>query len=396
MKKAILCLLLAILSAIIYPGAFAQQNQSTQKPNPEIDALKNRISALESKLQTVENIEKVELEAKLADASAKLADAQTKLLNAEIDKYTGKLKDTNNEWLRTRSLWFIGIISFFVVILLGVSGVFWFWLRTRADQLIADEVEKSLNGFKKTVNQLDKINNQLKVLQKEHAVSVLGHFRYHHPDHEPDYREQTALLPEGAILQVLSDKTRDLQLRHKAAEVLADRKSARLVSPVLELLNSLIDDLDVPFGMEDWVRDFVNFVGQMSTEEAYQGLKKFFNRLLNDDTGFKSMLLTQTAVSLARAGVELNKRDSLSILRKAIPDLDTFSHKGSTLKNFVEYFITFNESEGIKDILTNGLTDGMPDVEIRCLELLQNHAPEFVEKWKAQKEAANTQNEESS
>ena len=116
---------------------------------------------------------------------------------------------------------------------------------------------------------------------------ALGHFRYYHPDHEPDYREQTALLPTEAILQVLSDKTRDLQLRHEAAKVLVDRKSSGLVSPVLELLNSFIDDSDIPYGMEGWVRDFVNFVGQMHTEEAYQGLKKFLNRLLNDDTGFK-------------------------------------------------------------------------------------------------------------
>ena len=388
MKKFIAYLPLTALFVIGITLSFAQQNQITQKSNSEIETLKKRISELESKLQTVENIEKMELAAKLADAQAKLA-------NTEFSKFKNELRESNNEWLRAWSGWFLTAIGIFVAILIGISYVFWFWLRTRTDQLITDEVEKSLNGFKKTVTQLDKINNQLKVLQKEHVVSVLGHFRYHHPDHEPDYREQTALLPEGAILQVLSDKTRDLQLRHKAAEVLADRKSTRLVSPVLELLNSLIDDLDVPFGMEDWVRDFVNFVGQMSTEEAYQGLKKFFNRLLNDDTGFKSMLLTQTAVSLARAGVELNKRDSLSILRKAIPDLDTFSHKGSTLKNFVEYFITFNESEGIKDILTNGLTDRIPEVETRCLELLEKHDPDFVEKWKAQKETANTQNEES-
>ena len=388
MKAFIAFLLLVASFGIIFPLSFAQQNQSTQKPNPEIDALKSRISVLENKLQTVENVEKIELMAKLAEANAKLA-------NAEIDKYKRELRDANDKWLKSWSTWFLTIIGIFIAILIGVSAVFWFWLRSRADQLISDEVEKSLSDFKKAVAQLEKINNQLKVLQKEHAVSVLGHFRYYHPDHEPDYREQTALLPEEAILQVLSDKTRDLQLRHKAAEVLADRKSTRLVSPVLELLNSLIDDLDVPFGMEDWVRDFVNFVGQMSTEEAYQGLKKFFNRLLNDDTGFKSMLLTQTAVSLAQAGVELNKRDSLSILRKTIPDLDTFSHKEPPLKNFVEYFIAFNESEGIKDILTNGLTDRMPEVETRCLELLEEHDPDFVREWQAQRETTNTENEES-
>ena len=377
MKRIIAYLPLIALFIIGITLSFAQQNQSAQKPNSEIEVLKRRISELESKLQIVENVEKMEL-------AAKLAESEARLINTEFGKLKLELKESNQQWLWN---W-----TAFLGVMFAVFGlVLWFFVKS----VIKDRVEKSLNEFKEAVGNLNKIKNQLKVLEKEHAVSVLGHFRYYHPDHEPDYREQTALLPEGAILQVLSDKTRDLQLRHKAAEILADRKSARLVSPVLELLNSLIDDLDVPFGMEDWVRDFVNFVGQMSTEEAYQGLKKFFNRLLNDDTGFKSMLLTQTAVSLARAGVELNKRDSLSILRKAIPDLDTFSHKGSTLKNFVEYFITFNESEGIKDILTNGLTDGMPEVETKCLALLQKHDPEFVENWKAQKETANTQTEES-
>ena len=233
------------------------------------------------------------------------------------------------------------------------------------------------------------------MLQKEHAVSVLDHFRYYHPDEESYYREQTASLPEEALLQVLSDKTRDLQLRHKAAEILADRKSSRLVSPVLELLNSFIDDSDIPYGMEDWAHDFVNFVGQRHTEEAYQGLKKFLNRLLNDDTGLKAMLLIQTAVSLARVGGELNKRDSISIIRKAIPDLEVFSQDEQRLKDLVACFDTFNEPEGIKDILTNGLTDRMPEVETRCLELLQKHDPDFVKNGEHKKENANTQNEES-
>ena len=54
MKKVTFCLLLAILLAMICFGSFAQQNQNTQKPNPEIETLEKRISELESKLQTVE------------------------------------------------------------------------------------------------------------------------------------------------------------------------------------------------------------------------------------------------------------------------------------------------------------------------------------------------------
>ena len=71
MKRNIACLLLAALSIIILPLLFAQQDQNSQEPDPEIAALKKRISELESKLQIVENIEKMELAAKLADANAK-------------------------------------------------------------------------------------------------------------------------------------------------------------------------------------------------------------------------------------------------------------------------------------------------------------------------------------
>ena len=378
MKKFITYLSLTILFIIGITFSFAQQNQNTQKPNPEIEALKERISELESKLQTIENVEKMELAAKLADANAKL-------VNAEFSKFERELRDANDKWLRDWGVFFLAILAV-------VGLAFWYVLKS----LIANSIEKRLDGFKKAVEQLNVIKNQLRVLQKEHAVSVLDHFRYYHPDEEPYYREQIALLPEDALLQVLSDKTRDLQLRHKAAEVLADRKSSRLVSPVLELLNSFIDDSDIPFGMEDWAHDFVNFVGQRPAEEAYQGLKKFLNRLLNDDTGLKAILLIQTAVSLARVGGELNKRDSIAIIRKAIPDLEVFSQDEQALKDLVACFDTFNEPEGIKDILTNGIADMMPEVETQCLELLQKHDPEFVNEWRAQKEIANTQNKESS
>ena len=378
MKKFITYLSLTILFIIGITFSFAQQNQNTQKSDPEVEVLKKRISELESKLQTVESVEKMELAAKLADANAKL-------VNAEFSKFERELRDANDKWLRDWGVFFLAILAV-------VGLAFWYVLKS----LIANSIEKRLDGFKKAVEQLNVIKNQLRVLQKEHAVSVLDHFRYYYPDEESYYREQTASLPEEALLQVLSDKTRDLQLRHKAAEILADRKSSRLVSSVLELLNSFIDDSDIPYGMEDWAHDFVNFVGQRPAEEAYQGLKKFLNRLLNDDTGLKAILLIQTAVSLARVGGELNKRDSIAIIRKAIPDLEVFSQDEQALKDLVACFDTFNEPEGIKDILTNGIADMMPEVETQCLELLQKHDPEFVNEWRAQKEIANTQNKESS
>ena len=166
MKRTTFYLLLAVLLGITALLSFAQQNQNTQKPNPEIEALKSRISVLENKLQTIENVEKMELEAKLLDAQAKLADANAKLINAEFGKFERELRDSNDGWLRNWSLLILAILSVF--------GVFiWSQFKSKADQLIADEVEKSLNEFKEAVAQLDEIKNQLKVLQKEHAVSVL-------------------------------------------------------------------------------------------------------------------------------------------------------------------------------------------------------------------------------
>ena len=150
MMKATFCLILATLLTIIHSGAFAQQNQSTQKPNTEIETLEKRILALESQLQTVENVEKMKLAAELADANAKLR-------NAEIDKYKRELKDSNDEWLKTWTNWFLTIIAIFVAILIGVSAIFGYWLRSKANQLIADEVEKSLNGFKEAVGNLNEI-----------------------------------------------------------------------------------------------------------------------------------------------------------------------------------------------------------------------------------------------
>ena len=76
--------------------------------------------------------------------------------------------------------------------------------------------------------------------------------------------------------------------------------------------------------------------------------------------------------------------------------MDVRLNENQALKNLVRLFDIFNEPAGIRDILTNGLTDGMPDVEEVCLELLQKHVPDFVRDWPAQKAMTNTENEESS
>ena len=100
--------------------------------------------------------------------------------------------------------------------------------------------------------------------------------------------------------------------------------------------------------------------------------------------------------SLAYVSSALSKGDSVSIIRKTISDLDVSSYEEQALKNLVEHFDRFNEPEGIKEILTHHAANRMPEVETRCLELLQKHHPDFVNEWEAQKESANTQTEESS
>ena len=398
MKKFITYLSLTILFIIGITFSFAQQNQNTQKSDPEVEVLKKRISELESKLQTVESVEKMELAAKLADANAKL-------LNAEIDRFKRELKDANDEWLRTWSLWFVGIIGFLVLI---IGGAFWFWVRS----LIADRVEKSLNGFKEAVDQVNVLKNELKeavgqvnilrdqirVLEKEHAASELENYMGHYRSGDP-YPQQIEALSEQAILDVLSDETRYLALRCKAAEVLTNRKSTLLVSPALKFLNSVVDsdfDWEQNFVTQYYIGNLASSLGYISTPEAYEGLKKFLERLLTENPGDKSIVLTPTAFSLAYVSNKLNKRDSVSILKRAIPFFRTSLYEEQHLSNLSEYFDRFKKPDGIKEILKNGLTNMMPEVETQCLGLLQKHDPDFVKKWQAQKKTANTQSKESS
>ena len=390
MKAFIIFLLLGLLLGIMLPLSFAQQNQSTQELNPEVEAIKKQISVLQNQLQTVGN-EKIELVAKLLDTQAKLAEANAKLLNAETDRYKRELKDANDEWLRTWSLWFVGIIGFFVLIIGGAS---WFWLKS----LIADRVEKSLPGFKDAMDQADELENQLKVLEKEHAASVLENFMNVYYDAH-SYPQSIKVLSDETLLQVFGNKGYRLPIREKAVEVLADRKSPQLISPVLEFLNSIVDsdfDWQTSIDGERLPFRFLNFIGQIHTDEAHQGLKKFLNRLLTENPKHKDLFLTWTAYYLIYIDVELGMDDSVSMIKKAIPNLDNLQQLSHVVDRLVEYFVTFDEPEGIKEILTNSLTDQMPDVEDKCLELLQKHDPEFVKGWKEQKAAAETETEESS
>ena len=390
-----------LLFGIMLPVSFAQLDQPTQKQDSEVETLKDRITSLQNQLQTVENVEKMEL-------ISKLTEANTKLLNAEIDKFKRELKDANDEWLRTWSHWFVGILGFLVLI---IGGALWFWFRSRSDQLIADKVEESLNGFREALGQVDVLKNELteavdqvnilenqvRILKKEQAISVLSRLVHLYDPTEQLDDEQTKSILNEALLDVFGDKTRNLGLRYKAGEILSAREVPHFVSPLLTFLNSVINlefNWKDSFHAESRLLNFVNFLGHMHIQEAYEGLTGFLGRLLStEDVELKELLLTQTVSSLAKVSVGLGREDSVSILKSAIshlPDPDR------DLSELVEYFDKLNGPEGIKEILIHCAADGMPEVETQCLELLQKHDPNFVKEWQAQKESANAETEESS
>lgn len=379
MKKFIAYLPLTALFVIGITLSFAQQNQIAQKPNPEIEALKIQ-------LQTVEN-EKIELTAKLVDAQAKLAEANTKLINAEFGKLERELRDSNQKWL-------IGWIVFFLTVLAGVGTPLWLLLKSgvnriitnlksNADQLISNEVERNLTGFKKAVEQVNILQDQVRTLEEEHAASILENFM--NTTFNGFYPQSIEALGEETLLQVFKNKKYRMPIREKAIEVLADRKWPQLVPPILEFLNSRVNsDFD-----EETFSDtqrlpfrFLSFVGQIRTNDAHQGLKKLLNRLLTEDLKHKHLFLPWAAYFLADIDIELELKDSVSVMKKAILDLKNSELLSHVLSRLVEYFDTFNEPEGIKEILTNGLAK-MPDVETQCLELLQKHDPDFVKEWRA-------------
>ena len=331
------------------------------------------------------------------------------------------MRDANDEWLKSWSTWFLTIIGIFIAILIGVSAVFWFWLRSRADQLIADSVEKSLNGFKEAMgqvdilenqikeaqDQMDPLKNQIRVLKKENAILVLrsDHVKYD-PNPTCSYPQKINALPEETLLDVFDDEMCELIIRGYAAKILTHRQSTRLISPLLKLLNTLLDSVvDIEIDKERYIAttscmtDLVKCLEYIPIQETYEGLTTFLNRLLSmEDSGERNWLLTGTVSSLAYVILKLDKRDSVPELRKAIPYLQEYgggSHWESILAG---HFDRIKDSEAIKEFLIH-LRDRQYvdlDLEERLLNLLKKHDPDFVEEWKAQKEIANTQNKESS
>ncbi len=392
MRIFIVCLLLGALVGVTPPPVSAQQNQTPHHSAQDVEDLKKRVSVLEKQLRTVENVEKMELQTNLAEANAKL-------LNSEFGKFKRELKDSNDEWLGKWSERFVitlvSIIGTAVAILIGVGASFGYWLKSRANQLIADKVEESLNGFKDALKELGILKNQLRVLEKEHSVSILEAYLHWSLQDNHRHTEPVRILREETLLDLLmngryDDVDHDLKLRYKAAEILAARKSTKIVAPILELINSVVDsDSSVDFETENCLCGMINLLARTLTPDAYQGLKRFLNRLLTENPKHKDTFLVKTVLAFGYTGIELEMRDSVSILKSAMTHFQQPAF--DDLSTLVEYFDRFKDSAGIKEILTKHVTSGMPEVKEQCLTVLEKYDPEFVEKWRAENTTDDTE-----
>ena len=379
MKVFIACLLFLTLLGISAYLSFAQQDQSYRKLLQEVEVLKTQVSALQTQLQTVENVEKMKL-------SAELADARAKLVNAEFGKFERQLRDSNDGWLKT---WIVILLAF----ISAVGFAVWNHFKSTIDSLIADEVGKRVSRFEGAVNEIDILKDQIKesigqvnilkgqirALEKEHTAGVLERIRDNSVSNEYSHSVNIEELQEEPLLDVFRDQTRQPSIIEIAAEILTRKQSSRLVSPLLEYLNSILDshqDKELDSSTASHLHHLVIFLRDIPTQEAYEGLTKFLNRLLlREPTEFKALLLTETASSFAWVSRELNKADWVSQLKTS-------------------FFRLSNEPETMKEILDYlDETPGESYLEDYLLELLAPDDPEFVREWQEGKESADTETE---
>ncbi|MDE0186196.1 MAG: hypothetical protein OXP71_12215 [Candidatus Poribacteria bacterium] len=389
MKTLIFYVQLVLLIGILIPSLlYSQQNQNTQKSNPVIEDLKQRVSELEKKLQTVENVEKLDLQSKLAEANAKLADAQ-------FGKFERELRDSNDDWLRN---WGIFALTFLAVV--GASALA--WVKSRTKQLIADAVEKNLDGFKEAVEQVDILKKQAKhaleemsilkkhkmEIEKKDAITALRRVATSNPEQrKPPFPETINALSDEFLLHIVEDETTDFSARLQAAEVLVDRESSQISALLLKILNSAVDrDENQPITNNLDPSNCLFILAKIPTHETYQGLKALISRVLTEKPRNVDTYISETVTSLAEIGVKLNLGDSIPELKLAIPILKKLNHR--VISALTEYFDKFNEPEGLKEILTqHGINNKLRYTEEICLRALDKHDSKFVEKWRARKAA---------
>ena len=180
---------------------------------------------------------------------------------------------------------------------------------------------------------------------------------------------------------------------------MAARKCPQLIFSLLKYLNSVVDsDSDIYWQLESHMRSYITFFTRINTPEVYQVLREFLNRLLMENPKNKDLFLVETVFSLTWVSVKLNIGDSVPLLKMAIPHLKDLEPADlKALEDVAKYFDIFNDSAGIIDILNHhaageipGLESSQSQLENRCLELLQKHDPEFVEKWRAERPTDNS------
>lgn len=391
MKVFMASLILGALLGIIPSPLPGQQNQPPQHSAQEIEVLKKRVSALEKQLQTVENVEKMELVKNYTDALAKLTDANAKLDNARFSTFERRLIDSNKKWL---TFWGLG----FLTILSVIGGFSLHWLKSKTNKFMVDEVEKNLKGFKKSLNQVyilktevATLKNEQLLLAREHVALVLNDFAHHLLQNENLHPESIKVLREEILLAVLGDDQASVMLRCKTAVVLAARKSSRLVPPLLEFLNGVVDsDVEITYETEQNLRICVNIFANIHTLETYQGLSKFLNRLLTENPQRRELFLTWSAFALADVGVQLNMTNSANILKSAITHLNLRGEREGPIV-LATFFDKANAPEDLREILIIHGESLASDVVDKYLKLLQKHDPEFVENWRAQNATDNAE-----
>ena len=386
MKMSIVFLILLVLLSGIFFYLLMRQNHNQQKLESEYESLQERLAALEIQPQTGEDAEKIKL-------ATQLTNANTKLINAGFSKFERELRDSNYKWLWGWTTFFVAIVA----IVVTVTGVA-FWVVVKS--MIANRVEENLKGFQESVEQVKIQQERIRIIERDYAAQMLEAPDEISEGGEYIYPETVRSLSEQTVIDVIYHKTYSIYVRIRAAEIFKKRNPVQSLPVLLEMVNSFLDtdiykdeDIDTIWHL----RDLVPLFKDIHNDKTYRGLSKLLGRVvkLKEDTDLKKAYLNWILFSLAYVGDALNTESAISRMREALPNLLISNEDSHNLENLVNYFDKFDEHEGIKEILTNGLTDNMPDVETQCLELLPERYSNFVEKWKTDKETANTESEES-
>ena len=119
------------------------------------------------------------------------------------------------------------------------------------------------------------------------------------------------------------------------------------------------------------------------------------NLYMSENPKYKELFLKSTVFSLAEISTKLGIGKLTSDLKNVIQDLDFKQQDTESLMKLAVYFNKFNEPDGIIEMLSPPLclVMGLPDVVDKCLELLKDTYPEYVEKWVAISESSNSEGE---